>query len=64
MSKAERMNWIINIENSAAEIESEIGADTVNAILCRYGADSIDEIRASDLPSVFSELYAIEADLR
>ena len=30
----------------------------------RYGAYGTGDLRSSDLPDIFSELYAIEADLR
>ena len=61
MTKSERTNWIANIENTASFIESEIGAETVDFVLKKYGAKSIDQIASSE---VYSELYAIEADLR
>lgn len=64
MTKDERNNWIVNIENTASFIESEIGAETVNFVLEKYGAKSIEQIASSDLSDVFNELYAIEADLR
>jgi hypothetical protein len=64
MTKSERTNWIANIENTASFIESEIGAETVDFVLKKYGAKSIDQIASSDLAEVYSELYAIEADLR
>ena len=58
------IHWITNIENTASFIESEIGAETVDFVLKKYGAKSIDQIASSDLAEVYSELYAIEADLR
>lgn len=64
MTRDERNNWIANIENTASYIESEIGAETVNFVLEKYGAKSIDQIASSDLSDVFGELYAIEADLK
>ena len=64
MTRDERNNWIMNIENTATFIESEIGAETVDFVIAKYGADSIEQIASSDLSEVFSELYAIEADLR
>lgn len=64
MTKFERENWLINIENSASFIASEIGNETVEATLYKYGARSIEQIASSDLSDVFSELYAIEADIR
>lgn len=64
MTRDERSNWIANIENTASFIASEIGAETVDFVLEKYGAKSIEQIASSDLSDVFSELYAIEADLR
>lgn len=64
VTKVERKNWIINIENTASTINSQLGLAVVNGVFQRYGAHSIEELNPSDLPDVFSELYAIEADLR
>ena len=64
MTNGERENWILNIENTAAYIASEIGEAVVTSTLYKYGASSIKQIASSDLSDVFSELYAIEADLR
>ena len=64
MTRAERENWIMNIENTADFIASEIGSETVDFVLGKYGARSVEDISDSDLSEVFSELYAIEADLR
>lgn len=64
MTRDERNNWIATIENTASFIESGIGAETVNFVLERYGAKLIEQIASSDLSEVFSELYAIESDLR
>lgn len=64
MTNSERENWILNIENTAAYIASEIGEEVVASTLYKYGASSIEQIASSDLAEVFSELYAIEADLR
>lgn len=64
ITKAERANWIVNIENTASFIESEIGTETVDFVLEKHGAKTVEQIVLSDLSGVFSELYAIEADLR
>ena len=64
MTRAERENWIINIDNTASFVESEIGTETVKFVLEKYGVASIEQIASFDLSDVFSELYAIEADLR
>ena len=63
MTKQERDNWIVNIENSAAAIESQLGSAVVESVFKRYGAHSTWDLSPSDLPEVFSELYAIEVDL-
>ena len=63
MTKRERNNWIVNIENPAAAIESQLGSAVVESVFKRYGAHDTWDPRSSDLPDVFSELYAIEADL-
>ena len=63
MTKHERENWIINIDNSAAAIESQLDSAVVNSVFERYNAHDAWAINPSDLPDVFSELYAIEVDL-
>lgn len=64
MKKEDRENWITNIENIADYIASELGEEAVRSVIYKYGAVSIYEIASSELPEIFSELYAIEADLR
>jgi hypothetical protein len=64
VTKDERENWIINIENTASTISSQVGSAVVDAVFQRYGAKSIEDLSPCDLPDVFNELYAIEADLR
>ena len=63
MTKRERNNWIVNIENTAVAIESQLGSAVVESVFKRYGAHGTGDLRSSDLPDIFSELYAIEADL-
>ena len=64
MTREKRNNWILNIENTAIYIASEIGEEVVVSTLYQYGARSIDRIASSDLSDVFSELHEIAADLR
>lgn len=64
MTEVERENWLVNIENVASHISSEIGFETVKFVFGKYGACSIEKIADSDLPEVFSELFAIEVELR
>lgn len=64
MTREERKNWILNIENTSSYIASEVGEGVVASTLYKYGARSIEQIASSDLSDVFSELYMIETDLR
>lgn len=63
MTRSERRNWIANIESSAATVESQLGSAVINSVFERYGAHSVEDLNPSDLPEVFSDLYAVEADL-
>lgn len=63
MTKNECRNWLINIENSAAAVESRLGSAVVKSVFERYGAHSIKNLNPCYFPDVFSELYAIEVDL-
>ena len=63
MPSYERQNWIINIENSATAVESYLGSAVVKSVFERYGAHEIQDLNPSDLPNVFSDLYAIEVDM-
>ncbi len=63
MTNKERQNWIISIENTSALVESFLGSAVVNSVFERYGAHSVEDLNPDDLPEVFSELYAIEADI-
>lgn len=64
MTKNERKNWLINIENCAAVIYAQLGSTIIQSVFERYGAHGTWDLNSSNLPEVFSELYAIEADLR
>lgn len=64
MTKAERKNWIINIENTAAAVSTQVGQTVVDSVFKRYGAHGTWDLNSCCLPDVFSELYAIKADLR
>ena len=47
MTNNERRNWIINIENSAAVVESQLGWEVVKSVLERYGAKNIYDLNLS-----------------
>ena len=64
MTTNEKDSYIISIEDSASIISSQVGSAVVDSVFQRYGAHNVENLNPSELPDVFSELYAIEADLR
>ena len=64
MTTNEKDSYIISIEQSASIISSRVGSAVVCSVFQKYGAHSVEELNPCDLPNVFSELYAIEADLK
>lgn len=64
MKKNEREHWRTNIENTTAAICSELDPAVVESVFRRFGANSAEDANPDDLPEIFSELYAIEADLK
>jgi hypothetical protein len=63
MSSISRQDYINSIEESVSIICSEIGPAIVDSVFQRYGVHGIEDLNPADLPDVFSELYAIEAEL-
>ncbi len=64
MKREERENWITNIECCANRIIEKNGYETVAFVLGKYGAKSVETLHPENYNEVFSELYAIEADLK
>ena len=64
MTKEEKLSWITSIENSANCIAEEFGHEVVRSVLEYHGAKSIEDLSSSQYSEVFSELYAIEEDIR
>lgn len=64
MTEKERINWIINIENSVSIICSKTDIAIVESVFKKYGVHDAWDAKPEYLPNIFSELYAIEADLR
>ena len=63
MGRDELETWIISIENSASIVKAKVGPSVVDFVFMKYGGESVEELDPYDLQDVFSELYAIEADL-
>lgn len=59
MTKVERHNWIINLE----DVSSQVDKETVKFICGKYGAKNIYSLSSCDLQEVYGELlqYAVDA---
>lgn len=58
MNKAERENWIINLEDVSKEISSEI----VQFICEQHGDKNIYSIRSCELHEIYNELFQYAID--
>lgn len=63
MSNISNSDYIASIEQSVLIISTELGNRVAESVFEHYGAHSIEDLNPGDLPEVFSELYAIEADI-
>lgn len=64
MSNIYHSDYIASIEQSVSRISAELSSKVAESVFERYGAHGIEDLNPSYLPDVFSELYAIEADLQ
>lgn len=66
MKNSDKQSLVISIENSIDFIESHLdSADkTIAFILKKHGVKNLEKASIHTLQDLFSELYAIEADLR
>lgn len=66
MTKAERDNWLVNLQNTAINVAKELGWETIRFVLDEYGggASSIETLRPCYYESVYSALFDYEADMK
>lgn len=64
MSNINNSDYIASIEQSVSVISAKLSSRVAESVFERYGTHGIEDLNPSYLPDVFSELYAIEADLR
>lgn len=64
MSNINHSDYIASIEQSVLRISAELSSRVAESVFERYRAHGIEDLNPSYLPDVFSELYAIEADLQ
>lgn len=62
MTRAEKDNWIINLENTAADAAANCGQESVDFVLSQHHAKSVYDLRPCDYSEVFSELYQKAVD--
>jgi len=62
MTKSEKQNWIMNLEEVATQVKELSGSATVDFVLSKYNAQSIYQLSPCDYSEVFSELYGISVD--
>ena len=55
-------DWLMNIENTAAEAEKKYGAEAVEFVFKKYGATCSEGLNPSDYSEVFGELYQMSVD--
>lgn len=57
-------DWIINIENAAAEVSRLLGMETVRQVLRKHGARTIEDLCPAYYSKVFDELDFMANDAR
>jgi hypothetical protein len=55
-------DWLINLENAACEVSERLGYSTVEFVLGKYGASSIEDLSEVDYPAVWDELSLMAED--
>ena len=64
MKMMSKKDWIINLENAAAEVAVLLGQETVQHVLQKYGARSIDDLSPCYYSEAFDELDFMANDAR
>ncbi len=59
-----KKDWIINLENAAAEVSTLLGKETVQHVLQKYGARSFEDLNPCYYSEVFDELDFMANDAR
>ena len=64
MKMMSKKDWIINLENAAAEVSTLLGKETVLHVLQKYDARSIEDLNPCHYSEVFDELDFMANDAR
>lgn len=62
MCQLSNEDWLMNIENTAAEVEKKYGAEAVEFVFKKYGVNCSEDLNPSDYSEVFGELYQMSVD--
>ena len=62
MTKVEKENWLINIENSAVAVVEKYGKDVALSVFQRYEASSVYNLSHCYYNEVFTDLEQITND--
>ena len=62
MTKYERENWTINIENTAAAVTEQYGNEVVKSVFRRYDAHGLYDLNPCYYSEVFGDLELIAND--
>ena len=62
MCQLSNEDWLMNIENTAAEVEKKYGAEAVEFFSKKYGVSCSEDLNPSDYSEVFGELYQMSVD--
>ena len=57
-----KKDWIINLENAAADVATLLGKETVQHILQKYNAKSINDLSPCYYSEVFDEFDFMTSD--
>lgn len=57
-----RIDWEININNSAAHVAEIYGAEVAASVFARYDATSFEDLSPSHYDEVFGDLLMMEDD--
>ena len=64
MKMMSKNDWIINLENAAAEVSALLGNETVQHVLQKYDARSIEDLNPCYYSEAFDELDFMANDAR
>lgn len=64
MKMMSKQDWIINLENVAAEVATLWGKETVRHILQKYSVRSLEDLNPCHYSEVFDELDFMANDAR